>query len=90
MAVAPGRVWQSASPSPNDSPLSQCFLLTARSLMYATMAGPPKADSPRRKNGRKIARRRGAEGLECGSPGVRSPKALFSVVILTVMMSASA
>jgi hypothetical protein len=53
-------VWHRATPFLNaDSSSHRCFA-TARSLIYATMAGPPKAVAPRR---RKARNKKGNAGL---------------------------
>jgi hypothetical protein len=46
MAVAPGMDWQSTTPSLNVSSSSHLYRATDISLMYATIAGPPKAVTP--------------------------------------------
>jgi hypothetical protein len=45
--------WHNAAPSWKDSSDNHRFFLTARSRIYVTIVGPPKAVSPSRKNARK-------------------------------------
>jgi hypothetical protein len=59
IAVAPGIIWQSATPSAKDGPFSHRFRSTAIRRMYATIDGPPKAVALNRKNARKSSAGRG-------------------------------
>ena len=76
MAVAPGIVWQRATPSWKVASSSHFFRSTAILRMYATIAGPPKAVVP---SLRKDRNNRGKEGGLSVSAGEESIKAISRV-----------